>query len=241
MYYYYEPYQFYLNPVLIIAAVVPAVLLLFYVYKADRLEKEPKGLLFTLILQGIISTSLAAFAERIGVRVLAGIIDTDGLFFKIVFNFLVVGLAEEGFKFLLLKQRTWNSPHFNCSFDGVVYAVFVSLGFALWENIDYVAMYGFSTALIRAVTAIPGHACFGVFMGAWYGMAKSHERMDRLDEKSKCLRLSLVCPMLLHGLYDFIAEIDATEPAVFFIGFILIMFFTAYRMIRKLSRQDHYM
>ena len=241
MYYYYDPYPFYLNPTLILAAVVPAFLLLMYVYKADRLEKEPKKLLFMLILQGIISTSLAAFTERIGVRVLAYLMPTDGFLFQAVFNFLIVGLSEEGFKYLLLKQRTWDSPHFNCSFDGVVYAVFVSLGFALWENIDYVAMYGFETAMIRAVTAIPGHACFGVFMGAWYGLAKSHERQGRLAEKQKSLKLALICPMLLHGLYDFIAEIDATEPAVFFFGFIIIMFIVAYRMIRKLSRQDHYL
>ena len=86
--------------------------------------------------------------------------------------FGVVAVSEEGFKFLLLHRRTWRESEFDCCFDGVVYAVFLSLGFALWENIRYVLAYGFATAVARALTAVPGHACFGVFMGAWYGAAR---------------------------------------------------------------------
>ena len=156
MYYVYRPAVYQPNIILIAAAVIPAVLLLIYVYKADRLEKEPASLLGVLLLQGIISTALAAYAERIGARLLNAVLSEDSLLYQLLFNFLVVGLAEEGFKFLLLRWRTWRSPYFNCQFDGVVYAVFVSLGFALWENIDYVVMYGFGTAVLRAVTAIPG-------------------------------------------------------------------------------------
>lgn len=86
--------------------------------------------------------------------------------------FVIVAIAEESSKYFFLKKRTWNNPEFNCQYDGVVYAVFVSLGFALWENINYVLSYGFSTAIVRAITAIPGHACFGVFMGVFYGLAR---------------------------------------------------------------------
>ena len=98
--------------------------------------------------------------------------------------FGVVAFSEEGAKYFLLKRRTWNSAAFNCQFDGVVYAVFVSLGFALWENISYVLMYGLSTALVRAVTAVPGHACFGVFMGVWYGLAKRLHGRERTARPS---------------------------------------------------------
>ena len=157
-----------------------------------------------------------------------------------LFNFLVVGLAEEGFKFLLLRWRTWRSPYFNCQFDGVVYAVFVSLGFALWENIDYVVMYGFGTAVLRAVTAIPGHACFGVFMGAWYGLAKSHERHGHARYAKVCLRLSLICPIALHGIYDLIASSDRDGTLTVFIAFIAVMFLAAYFTIKNLSRRDRF-
>ena len=239
-YYYYNPFTYYMNPILIAAAVIPAIVLLVYVYKADRLEKEPKALLGKLILQGIISTSLAVFTERIGTRVLGWVLSENTWVYQILFNFLVVGLSEEGFKYLLLKRSTWFSPHFNCQFDGVVYAVFVSLGFALWENIDYVIMFGFQTALVRAVTAIPGHACFGVFMGAWYSLAKSHERHGHEKYCKLCQRLAVICPVLTHGMYDLIATVDRTEYALYFVAFIALIFFAAYTMIRKLSKQDRF-
>ncbi len=240
MYYVYRPYAAYPNPILIAAAVIPAVLLLVYVYKKDRLDKEPAPLLGVLLLQGVISTALAAYAERIGARVLSAFFSDDSLIYQVLFYFPVVGFAEEGFKFLLLKWRTWKSPSFNCQFDGVVYAVFVSLGFALWENIDYVVMYGLNAAMLRAVTAIPGHACFGVFMGAWYGLAKSHERHGHARYSQICLRLSLLCPVVLHGIYDFIAVSDRPGTLSVFAVFISLMFLAAYLTVRNMSRRDRY-
>lgn len=230
-----------IDPVLIAAAVIPAAALMLYVYRVDKLEKEPTVLLWRLILQGIISTALAMFTERLGARVLSFFLRSDTLIYQILWNILVVGLSEEGFKYLLLKRKTWDSPYFNCRFDGVVYAVFVSLGFALWENLDYVVLYGFETAMIRAVTAIPGHACFGVFMGAWYGLAKSHERHGNAGYSLFSRRMAVICPMLLHGLYDLIATLDGGSISLVFIAFIVIMFLAAYLMIRKLSKSDRYL
>lgn len=231
---------FYFNPFLIAAAVIPALALMAYVYKADRLEKEPWPLLLSLMLQGIISTSLAVYAERLGARLLGGVLPVNTWAYQIVFNFLVVGLSEEGFKYLLLKRRTWRSPSFDCLFDGVVYAVFVSLGFALWENIDYVVMYGFSAAMVRAVTAVPGHACFGVFMGVFYGLARRHENLGRPDMSRRCRVLAVVCPMLLHGLYDLIATVERTPFSWTFLAFIAALFLAAFLLVRRLSRRDQY-
>lgn len=168
---------FYMNPILIAAAIIPAIFLLVKVYKADRLEREPPLLLLSLVLYGIIATGLAMVTESLGSVVLNSIFSQNTILYNVMMYFIVVAFSEEGFKYLLLKNRTWYSPAFNCQFDGVVYATFVSLGFALWENIGYVLRYGFGTAMVRAVTAVPGHACFGVFMGAWYGLAKRYDSM----------------------------------------------------------------
>ena len=162
---------FYTNPILIAAAVIPAVFLLVHVYRADKLEKEPAPLLISLVLYGIAATFIALLLERFGSWLLGRYFPENSTPYNVLMYFGIVAFSEEGAKYFL-KRRTWNSAAFNCQFDGVVYAVFVSLGFALWENISYVLMYGLSTALVRAVTAVPGHACFGVFMGVWYGLAK---------------------------------------------------------------------
>lgn len=229
-----------MNPLLIAAAVVPAVILMVQVYRADRLEKEPPGLLISLLVYGVIATALAIVTETVGDAILLAFYRETDLGYLVLFNFLVVALSEEGFKFLLLKWRTWRSPKFNCQFDGVVYAVFVSLGFALWENLGYVAMYGFGTALVRAVTAVPGHACFGVFMGIWYGAARRYANEGDARGAQICRRRALWLPVLIHGLYDFIATLGFAGSGLVFIGFIVIVFRAAMRRVKTVSRNDRY-
>ena len=235
---FFMPYLF-INPILIAAAVIPAVILLVQVYRADRLEKEPPSLLLSLVLYGVFATSLAKLTESLGVSLLNRFVRGE-LVYNLLLNFVVVGLSEEGFKYLLLKRRTWDSACFNCQFDGVVYAVFVSLGFALWENISYVIMYGFGTALVRAVTAVPGHACFGVFMGALYGMAKKYEGYGQLEKSRSLRRMAVIMPLLLHGAYEFIASYPNVHYAWIFVAFIAALFTAAFLLVRKLSREDQY-
>jgi RsiW-degrading membrane proteinase PrsW (M82 family) len=149
-----------------------------------------------------------------------------------------VGLSEEGFKYLMMKKRTWYNPEFNCQYDGVVYAVFTAMGFALWENISYVLSYGLSTALVRAVTAVPGHACFGVFMGILYGIAKKEERSG-YEQNSKIFRiLSVIVPAVIHGAYDYVASINA--GTLFFVLFIVVLFVLAFLFVNHASQNDRY-
>ena len=135
-------FLFYVNPILIAAAVIPAIVLLRFVYKEDRLDKESPGLLLSLVIFGILSTFAAIVTEQIGEAILGILLPQSSTAYNVLLYFVVVALSEEGFKYLLLKKRTWYSGEFNCQFDGIVYAVFVALGFALWENISYVLMYG---------------------------------------------------------------------------------------------------
>lgn len=230
-----------MDPVLIAAAVIPAVKLLLQVYRADRLEKEPTGLLISLLVFGVIATALAIVTETIGENILLSFFDETDLGYLILSNFIVVALSEEGFKLLLLRWRTWRSPNFNCQFDGVVYAVFVALGFALWENISYVLMYGLSTALVRAVTAVPGHACFGVFMGVWYGLAKRLHGQGKDGASKLCRVLALLLSAFLHGCYDYIATIESVHYGWLFAAFVAVLFTVAFILVKRQSRRDRYL
>ena len=235
MFIYYVP-----DVILIAAAVIPAIVLLTMVYRADRVESEPPGLLMRLVLMGILSTSIAKLLERLGLLVLNGVFPGETLLYDILLYFGVVGFAEEGAKYVLLKRATWYSPQFNCRFDGVVYAAFVSLGFALWENLGYVFMHGLGTAMLRAVTAIPGHACFGVFMGCWYAQARELARMGDENASKRLRVLSVVIPALLHGAYDFLATIMDYASGWYFFAFVAVLFVVTYRLIGRLSREDRY-
>ena len=226
------------NPILMIAAIVPAVFLMRQVYRADRLEKEPPRLLISLAFMGIISTIIAVILETIGQYIISPL-NPNSIIYNAILYFIIVAFSEEWAKYVVLKLRTWKHPAFNCQFDGVVYSVFVGLGFALWENIQYVSMYGLETALIRAVTAVPGHACFAVFMGIWYGMAKRYEYAGEYAQAKRSRRMCVIMPAIMHGIYDFTATMSQGISLIFVV-FVIIMFIWASRLVKSMAANDKY-
>ncbi len=239
-------FYFTLNPYLryhwflIIAAVVPAVFLMIRVYRSDRLEKESPGMLLKLAVFGVLSSLAAMVVEKILSFILGVLVPENTVAYHVILYFVIVAFAEEISKFIFLKFGSWHSPEFNCQYDGVVYAVFVSLGFALWENISYVLNYGFTTAIVRAVTAIPGHASFGVFMGIFYGIAKKYSKRKE-EGKSLIFRyLAVLVPALLHGTYDYIATLQEKGSDWMFLGFIAVLFVLAFFLVGRSAKKDQY-
>lgn len=227
--------------ILIAAAIIPAIFLIRYIYKVDRLDKEPKKLILRLVIYGVISTYVAVILERIGCGILdRTVMITDPKYAMIEF-FFIVGPAEELSKYFFLRYGTWKAKEFNCQFDAIVYSVSVSLGFALWENIKYVFSYGFSVALVRAVTAIPGHACFGVLMGIWYGVAKRQEIIGSPRLSQLFRWVSVISAAFVHGLYDYIATSSNTAGEIIFAVFIVALFMICFKSVKRLAAKDRYL
>ena len=124
--------------VYLLAAVLPGIFLLRYIYRHDTIEREPAPLLASLLLMGVLAALASILLETVGIYLLSGFVSEDSAAYKIILAFLVVAVVEEGTKLFFLKRRSWRSPSFNYQFDGIVYSVFVSLGFAIFENIKYV-------------------------------------------------------------------------------------------------------
>jgi RsiW-degrading membrane proteinase PrsW (M82 family) len=238
MFYYLLPTLVSYNIILVAAAVVPAVFLMVKAYRSDRVEKEPTGMLWNLVKAGIFSSLIALVAERVLGFILNLTVSRNSVLYDVILYFGIVAFAEEGAKYFMLRRHSWSSPEFNCQYDGIVYAVFVSLGFALWENISYVLSYGFGTAIIRALTAIPGHACFGVFMGVFYGAAKKYDRSGDQGTSKTFRILSVVVPALLHGTYDYIATVESGTWC--FVIFIALLFAASYLLVGRMSKEDRY-
>lgn len=224
--------------VLILAALLPAAFLLRTIYRMDTIEKEPARLLAKLLLCGVAAAVTAGWLERLGAAALRLALDPSGSVFTVAFAFLVVAVAEEGMKFLFLKKATWNHPAFNYRFDGVVYAVFVSLGFAAVENVLYVFHYGLSVAVPRAILAVPGHMGFAVFMGAFYGRARVARQEGNRRLERRCLRLGWLLAVLLHGIYDTCAMLNTAASMIAFLAFVVLMYILVIRKVRREAAAD---
>ncbi|MDD5927284.1 MAG: PrsW family intramembrane metalloprotease [Firmicutes bacterium] len=222
----------------VLAAVLPAFFLLRYIYKMDTIEKEPGYLLWALLLSGVWAALASIVLESLGSAVLNSTLSSDDPYYHIIFAFLVVAVVEEGTKLFFLKRRSWRDPNFNYMFDGMVYSVFVSLGFAAFENIKYVFAYGLSVAMPRALLAVPGHLGFAVFMGIFYGRAKLCEcRGDSFGKKIN-MALGYVFAVFLHGFYDSCCMIGTKEATAVFVIFVIAMYFIVFHMVKKASRKD---
>ena len=230
------------NTVLLIylaAAIVPAVILMNYVYKQDKRDKEPIGLLGMCLLMGICAALLSIAGEGAGMYALnLAQIDQTTPLYIMVLAFGVVAVVEEGAKLLFLYLKTWKSPYFDYKFDGIIYAVFVSLGVAAFENIKYVFSYGLSVALPRAVLAIPGHMTFAVVMGVFYGRAKYLENHGK-PGKWLYIFLGWFFAVLLHGFYDTCAMLGTAESSLVFSVFIIFMYLLVFGLIKRESNQDY--
>lgn len=218
--------------VLILIALAPVFIILFYMYFRDKYEREPVGLLVKSLVAGILITVPVIFAEQwlteIGERLL-----TPGR--QVLWSaFIVAGTTEEAFKFLALVLLIWTNKNFNERFDGIVYAVFVSLGFALVENILYVWDGGTTVGWIRALTAVPAHALFGVTMGYYLALARfANDGM----QVSYMIR-ALLWPVILHGFYDYCLMADHPVLLLAFIPFVVYLWVQGFSKMRELSNQS---
>ncbi len=223
---------------LILLAVLPGVVLFDAVRRQDKIEKEPMGLLVSLFLGGALTTLSAMLFGWLGGILLLDSLDPESMEYLIIDNFLVTALVEEGGKYFVLKHKTWRHPAFNYTFDAVVYAVTAALGFAVAENILYVMDGGVGVALLRAAVAVPGHAFDGVFMGYYYGIAKTAQLDGDKRAMRGALRKALWVPVVLHGFYDFCLATESDAFLLVFIVFDIALTVFAVRRIRKSSRTD---
>lgn len=224
----------------LIAAVLPALILFIYIYNQQGVHRQPSSLMWKLFGSGALAALIASVVEYIGTNVFNATTTLKGNEYYLVFALLVIGVIEEGSKFLFLKRNTWNTPYFETRYDGIIYAVAVGLGFAVLENINYVFSYGLSTATLRAFTAIPGHLSFGVIMGYFYGRAKffrdsGHSTLSFLSQVA-----ALGCAIVLHGLYDAMSMINTTRSNLIFFVILIIIYLIIFRLVRHEAQTDQF-
>ncbi len=219
----------------------PILILALYVYWHDKYEKEPIGLLIIALLLGALIVIPVIYVEiwlgkywemKFG-KLFTG--DLAVLASAAYVAFIVAALTEETFKYIAFFYF-WKNKHFNELFDGIIYAVFISLGFAAVENVLYVFHSnngGMVVGMLRAITAVPAHALFGVAMGYYLGLAKFEPK-----HRIRYLFLALCIPIILHGLYDFILMAENEWLFLLFIPYIIILWVSALKRMRLHSHRS---
>ena len=187
---------------LIIMALAPIATIVAYIYFKDKYEKEPTKLLVVSFLLGAIVSVIITTIFYIFFNSFLPLEDKLSVWEQFKQAFFVVGFSEELSKYLIVLLFAQRHKEFNEPFDGIVYAVMVSMGFAATENIMYVLQHGASTALLRAFTAVPAHATFGILMGYFMGMAKFKPNKLFLN------LCGLLLAIVFHGAYDFFLFIN---------------------------------
>lgn len=220
---------------LLVTALAPVFVIIIYIYLKDKYEKEPKRLLLYHFLLGAIISIIITTILYYVFDIFFPLLNHTSIFEQFIKAFFIVGFTEEFSKYIIVRYVAQPNKAFNEPFDGIVYAVMVSMGFAATENIFYVMESGYETALLRAFTAVPAHATFGILMGFYMGKAKFS------NNKSVFNLTGLLLAILFHGAYDFFLFIDFV-PGIWvgafmslFIGIVL-----SRKAIKKHQTDSHF-
>ena len=218
---------------ILLTALLPVAILVFYIYRKDKNLPEPTGQLVKAFFYGVISAPSSFFISiPLGMIGLYLVEDTTVLG-SVSSAFFGAAIPEESAKLFVLWLVLRKNPFFDEKMDGIVYAVCVSLGFAAFENILYLFSdtESFLTiGIVRAIFAVPGHFCFGILMGYYYSIAKFYPKSSI---KNKIL--VLLAPIIAHGLYDSILFVMNVTPIIS--GLLLIVFLVFCHKMWKYSSQ----
>lgn len=226
---------------ILVCAILPAFLLVFYIYLRDRHQREPLGQVVRAVFWGVGSAFIALLAEET-VSSLGLLVPSPSTWIGAVWNaFVGAAIPEEAAKLFVLWRLLRRNPYFDERFDGIVYACCVGMGFAGTENIIYLFSNldtWESVAVSRAIFAVPGHFLFAVAMGYFY--SKIHFR----DMHWLYCSLVFLAPVMLHGTYDGLLFMQEATPAMsgvlvlLFYAFCFWMFRFGRRRIKEQSMAD---
>ncbi|NRB62347.1 MAG: PrsW family intramembrane metalloprotease [Saprospiraceae bacterium] len=219
----------------LVLAVLPGLIIIWYIHREDIYEKERWIPLFLCFVLGMLITYPVIKVQELFYGL--GWKETGGFWTTILSAFVLVALTEELVKYLALLVYPYRNKFLSEPLDGIVYAIYIGMGFATLENILYAYRYDISTTIVRAITAVPAHATFAAIMGYYIGKAK----FDQQGKRYTFLFRGLFMAVLLHGLYDFfvLQEIDESLMILSMVILIVSILFTL-ELIRELQNQSPY-
>ncbi len=216
---------------LAILAIGPGIFWLWYFLAKDRLRPEPRGLVIRVFLYGVAACLASGALEWFVFRAI-GVDPRLRDATNVVAAASLVGLIEEGTKFLAVYAGAYRNAAFDEVLDGIVYAVAAALGFATVENLFYVLHGGAGVGVARAIVAVPGHAFCGALMGFNMGKAKFAGPTERA-----WLLSGLGLAVLAHAVYDALL-LSRSVLALATVPFVVILWRRAAGLARRAQAED---
>lgn len=208
------------------AAISPAVAIMTFIYLSKKIELEPLPLIMRMFMIGVVMVFPIMFIQYA--------FTAEDLFQTPLLNSMfMAGLLEEFFKWFFLLFAAYRHSDFDHHYDGIIYGVSISLGFATIENIIYLFANGIEIAVLRAIFPVSSHALFGIIMGYYLGKAKFSTTHQKL-----CLFLSLLIPFSLHSIYDYIITVQEQMWLYWIVPFMIILWVIGFRKI-KVANKHH--
>ena len=212
----------------LLITIIPSLVILAYFFTSDKF-KEPKSTIAIVFVLGILICLPAGILNNFMFENFGG--QDNGK--DLTHSFLGPAWTEEILKFLVLYAIVLRRSEFNEPMDGIVYGVVVSLGFATYENYDYVFRLAETwdiapsqLAIWRSYSAVPMHGLNGCIMGFYFGMYA-------FTAKKKYLLLSLMLPYLFHGMYNYIGN----PLHLSIIGIMIVFTFILHQKLKKLQKE----
>lgn len=214
----------------IVLAIIPSIIIGILIYKADKVEKEPKKEIIKSFLLGCISIAFTLIISYI-LKINEIKLNYNSVIQVLVYSFIDIALIEEFSKWILTTLFLRKNKNYNYIFDSIVYTVFIALGFATVENILYSLDNEIIVILLRAITTVPAHVFFAISMAYYLSKYKENPNI-------KNLVLSLVVPTLLHGFYDFCLLSENTILYLTYLLFVISLYIFSIKRIKILMNND---
>ncbi len=209
-----------------LAAIIPMTIYLILIWRFDKYDREPFGLVLANYLWGAVGAIFLALVGSIFFTSIVSLFVKDDRSLGLVGAVAIAPFVEEITKGIFLLITVSNRKFDNIT-DGIVYGGAIGLGFGMTENFMYFAGNAdnlgswIAIIIIRTLFSAVMHCVSTATLGAFLGYSKLMSKGKRIFYST----LGLLLAMLIHAAWNSSVSFQSTAPLGFLFLFITVLIF----------------
>ena len=230
--------------IIMILCIIPSIIVLYYIYQKDKIEKEPIHLLALLFVEGIVCAIIAFIIPKILIQYVPAyksLFYPNTVFGNMFKDLILIAAFEEVIKWIINYSTILKSKNFNHVYDSIVYSTFISIGFATYDCVVYGienSNFSYSDIMLNILTDIPTYAVLGIFMGYYLSIAKKASICNDKKNANIYRFYSLVIPIIFHFIYNLCFDKRHIYTFIMLIIYIVILYVEAIKNVNELSKVE---